>query len=121
MLIQLLLITAFALTTLNIWRRERGGQLSRLSAIMWSLVWLGATVVVALPETASWFAQRLGVGRGADAVTYLAVAFLYYLVFRLFLSHRKMESDFSRLIQQLALRDMGNDETKKDNDPRNDQ
>lgn len=106
MLIQLLLVSAFVLATVNLWRRERAGQLSRLGAVLWSFVWLSAIVVVALPDTASWFASWVGVGRGADAVTYVAVALLYYLVFRLFISQRKLEADVTRLVKELALRDL---------------
>lgn len=112
-MIQLLLISAFALATVNLWRRERSGQLNRLSAVLWSLVWLSATVVVALPDTASWFASRVGVGRGADAVTYVAVALLYYLVFRLFVSQRKLESDVTKLVKELALRDLPANDDKE--------
>ncbi len=77
-----------------------------------------AAVVVVWPEVASRFAGTVGIGRGSDAVVYVAVAFLYYLVFRLVLKQRRLESNISDLVREIALRDLERDNGKKD-DTRN--
>ncbi|TAK03553.1 DUF2304 domain-containing protein [Patescibacteria group bacterium] len=93
------LLAALALT----WRRARQGALSRRAAIVWSLVWLGAAVVVLRPEVADLFANVVGVGRGSDAVLYVSVVALAYLMFRLFLRFDRLERDITKLVRRIAL------------------
>lgn len=99
LLLILVLVAALALT----WRRAKQGALSRTTAILWSFLWAVAAVLVLLPETATAFARFVGVGRGVDAVVYLAVIFLYYLVFRIFLRLDKMDRDITVLVRKFGL------------------
>jgi len=94
-----ILVAAFAAT----WRRERQGALGRLGAILWSVLWVAAAVVVLLPDVASRFAGLVGVGRGADAVLYLSVIFLFYLIFRIFLRLDKMDRDITTLVRRVSM------------------
>jgi hypothetical protein len=105
MTIQVLLIAAAAVFIVLTWRRERSGQVSRLPAVFWSLVWLALIVVAVWPEAASLLARTVGVGRGADAVLYLSVAALFWLVFRLAVRQRRTEGEITRLVRELALKD----------------
>ena len=94
-----ILVAALGLT----WRRERQGALSRLGAMLWSALWVAAAVVVLLPDVATSFAAAVGVGRGVDAVLYLAVLFLFYLVFRVFLRLDKIDRDITKLVRKIGL------------------
>ena len=106
LVIQILLVAmllgALALT----WRRARQDALSRRAAFAWSLLWIGAGVVVLRPETASLFASLVGVGRGVDAVIYLAIALIAYILFRLFLRMDRLERDLTKLVRRIALDEM---------------
>jgi len=84
--------------------RFRRGGLSRLQLALWSLLWIAVIAVVLRPETASFLAERLGVGRGADVVVYLAIAALFYLQFRLFGRLEDHEQQITALTRELALR-----------------
>ncbi len=86
--------------------RFRRGRLSRAQLLIWSLLWAGIVAVVLRPETASFLARRLGVGRGADVVVYLAVAALFYLQFRLFSRLEDHERQITALTRELALKDI---------------
>jgi len=86
--------------------RFRRGGLSRLQLLLWSLLWLAVVGVVLRPETASFLARSLGVGRGADVVVYLAIAALFYLQFRLFGRLEDHERQITELTRALALKDL---------------
>lgn len=103
MLIQILLLAILAAALVLAWRRAGQGALSRTSAILWSILWVGAGVVVLRPEVASLFAGLIGVGRGVDAIVYFAIIFIFYLVFRIFLRLEKLDRDITALIRALGL------------------
>ena len=86
-------------------RYRRGGIAFRQLALL-SLVWLGMAAVVLRPETASGVARRLGVGRGADVVVYLALAAVFFLLFRLLARLEDHERQIMRLARELALKDL---------------
>jgi hypothetical protein len=104
MLIQYLLIAILAGALVVTWRRERQAAIGRLAAVLWSLLWIGAAVVVLLPDVSSVFAKAVGVGRGVDAVVYLAILFLYYLVFRVFVRLEKIDRDITAVVRETGLR-----------------
>ena len=103
MFIQLVILAVVVWGLVLTWKRSREGALSRLAAAAWTLLWLGAATVTVWPSLASRFAAALGVGRGADAVLYIAVISLFYLVFRIFLRLDKIERDITAVIREAAL------------------
>lgn len=86
--------------------RYRRGGLSFGQLALWSLLWLAVAGVVLRPETASTVARRLGVGRGADVVVYLALAAVFYLLFRLLARLEDHERQITRLTRELALKEL---------------
>ena len=96
-------------------KKYREGGVEIVWFLMWLLVWLAIGVVVVLPQTSTLLARFIGVGRGADAVIYLAIIGLYYVVFRIFLRLEKIEHDISSLVRHLSLKDGGvvHDEQRK--------
>ncbi len=109
MLIQYLLLVSLGAALGLTWRRAKQGALSFFAAALWSGFWIASAVLVLRPEFASAFASLLGVGRGVDAVIYLAILGLFYLVFRVFLRIDKIERDITLLVRKesLAARDHG--------------
>jgi hypothetical protein len=104
--IQLVLIAFAGFGFGAVVRRHRRGGLSRLHLALWSLLWIAIIAVVVRPETASFLARRLGVGRGADVVIYLAVAVLFYLQFRQFGRLEDHERQITALTRELALKNL---------------
>jgi hypothetical protein len=72
-------------------------------ALAWATVWLGAGIVVLLPQTADMLARFAGVGRGADMIMYLALVLLFYLLFRLYAKLEGVEREISVLVRKIAL------------------
>lgn len=112
MVIQYVLILAFAAALVLTWRRARQGAIGRLPALGWSVFWIAAAVVVLRPETSSVLARFLGVGRGADVIVYFALVVAFALVFKLFTRLETLERQITRLVRDLALK--GDAPTKHD-------
>lgn len=103
LIIQLILLAGLLAALALTWRRARQDALTRRAALLWSLLWIGGAVVVLRPETANLFANLVGVGRGTDAVLYVAVIVLFYLLFRIFLRLDKLDRDLTKLVRRVAL------------------
>jgi hypothetical protein len=100
---QLLFGTCFGLLLARlIWSALRGG-IPRNRAIIWAVVWGSGLVLVLSPSLSFHLARILGVHRGTDAVTYLAIALLSVMVFRTFQLLDAQDQALSRLTTELAL------------------
>ncbi len=54
------------------------GERYRMRAVLGTLLWIAAAVTILIPNATTKIANRLGIGRGTDLVTYLAaLAFLW--------------------------------------------
>ncbi len=106
MLIQAILSFILLIALIVTWRRMRQGVISWREASLWSVLWIAATVVIVLPETASIIARLVGVGRGVDLVIYGSVTLLFVLVFNIFLSLDRIERDLTDIVRKDALRDV---------------
>lgn len=106
-LLVLVLLAAIAVT----WKRLKEKVISVKEAILWTVLWLAAVVVVLIPNTTSILANWLGVGRGADLVVYGSVIGLFLFVFKLYVSIDHLDHQLTELVRREALRELG-DETK---------
>lgn len=112
--IQILLILSLLVATAITWRRAKEGVIRFREAILWTLVWIAAGVVIILPETTSAVAHLLGVGRGVDLVLYASVVLLFFLVFKLFTSLDRLEKILTDIVRKDALRDVEGVSDKKE-------
>jgi hypothetical protein len=102
----LVLISAFGVT----WKRARQSVISMREAVMWSMLWIAAAVVILLPNTTTVIANLVGVGRGVDLVVYAAVTLLFVLVFKAFLSLDRLERTLTDMVRKDALKDVPKNE-----------
>jgi hypothetical protein len=93
------ILSAFVLTIL----KYRRGKIKLLELIFWSLLWLAAVVLIVLPDTMSFLADMLGIGRGVDAVIYLSVILSFYMIFRLYEKMDQIEREITEIVRHLAL------------------
>lgn len=108
MIIQIILVAFFLFALLKVFSRFRSGELNGKEALVWAIFWTLSIVVVVNPNSTSILAKTLGVGRGVDAVMYLAVTSLFFLVFKIFVHLEKIERQITKLVRQDAL-----DQSKK--------
>lgn len=101
--IQVLIVgfAVYALTRTFI--RFRNRSISGPECILWGSFWLAVGVLVLDPDLTQRVADLLGVGRGADAVFYLAIVGLSYAFFRLYLRLRHQDQQLTILVRKLAL------------------
>jgi len=104
-IIQILLCLFFVFAIAKVVGRYRGGELSSRGAIFWILFWIAAGVIVLLPNSTFYFARLVGIGRGADLVIYVALAGLFFMIFRLMVKIEKMNKDVTKLVRKITLGD----------------
>lgn len=96
-------------------RRYRAQDLRAWTAVFWVMFWVMAGFVAISPDSSAYFAKLFGIGRGADLVVYLALAFLYYLMFRATVRAERMSRDITALTRKIALLEADKEEEKKVN------
>lgn len=101
--IQVLIVLFVLFAISRVVRRFRGGGISPTELLGWTGFWILVAVAVLTPELTQRLARLLGVGRGADAILYLAVVTLSYAFFRLYMRLRDLERQLTILVRALAL------------------
>lgn len=107
----LTLFLLFALTRVVL--RFRGGAVSVFGFFFWIIIFGLGTIAVLKPDLTSNFANTLGIGRGVDAVLYISIVLLFYLLFRLHIFLEDIKREISSLIRELALRELDEKQTRK--------
>jgi hypothetical protein len=100
---QILLVLFFLFALAKVIGRFSIGELNRGATIGWSLFWIAATLVVLLPNSTAYFAKIVGIGRGADLVVYVALAILFFLIFRLMIKIELLNRDITTLTRKITL------------------
>ena len=70
---------------------------------MWLVFWIAAAAAFISPESLTFLANLLGIGRGADLVLYTAVVVVFYLMFRIFVRLEKMERGITKVVRKDTL------------------
>lgn len=84
-------------------RKFRDSILKTSEFIGWLLIWSLVLIVFWLPQTTSYVAYFLGIGRGVDLAIYCAILIIFYLIFRLYLKADKQQKEITKLTRHLAL------------------
>ncbi len=101
------IISFFSLVVLiGVVRRFVRGTLSRSGVIVWVGLWVAVGALVWIPQVINYIANILGVGRGADAILYISIVVLFYLLFRLHGRFENLEHQLSELVTKIALKDL---------------
>ncbi|MDD5341365.1 MAG: DUF2304 family protein [Patescibacteria group bacterium] len=103
MLIKIVLILFIVFVISKVALRYKDKAISLQEFILWTIFWLLVGFVVIFPETTSYVANLLGVGRGVDLVIYVSILILFYLVFRVLTRQDKIEKDVTRIVREIAL------------------
>jgi len=102
-LFQSLFIVLVLVVLSSVIKRFQKRQISLVSTLFWGIFWILVGVVVILPDSATLVANRLGIGRGADFVIYVALAGLFVLVFRLYIKMSMIEQSITEIVRQETL------------------
>lgn len=107
--IQILILVFAAVGVTRAFMQFRKGALTIAWLLFWVLFWIAAGFVAVMPQTTDVVAQFFGVGRGADAVIYVALIALFFLVFRMYVHIEEVEGAMTRLVRKLAMEDLDKD------------
>src|SRR3990167_10555001 len=99
--IALLIFILFAIS--RVYLRAKEQIFSTKTAIFWYVIWLAGLVGVLLPKTTTKLAGFFGVGRGVDVIVYIALALLFYLVFRIYVMIEDLRHEITYIIREVAL------------------
>jgi hypothetical protein len=113
MLIQIFVTFLVIIAFGNIFFRFYKAHLGRNEFLFWLVFWLVVLILVWNPQMTNHLASFLGVGRGADAVFYLSIVLLFYIVFRLYAKLENLESKLSELVKKIALKDLEKEDKQK--------
>jgi len=109
MLFQVGVVIAALLAISNIYKKIFTKQLDKISGMFWVLFWLVVITVTAWPNFTSTLAKFFGIGRGVDLGMYIAIAALFYLLFK---TQVKLEQ-LNRHITMLVRKDSVDNPKKK--------
>jgi hypothetical protein len=105
MLIQILLILAALTLFFFFLRRSHTARLQAFKRIGFLLFCLFGVLAVLEPDTMTWLANRVGVGRGTDLLVYmLAVVFAFFSL-NTYLRFKDTERRLTKLARAMAIRD----------------
>lgn len=91
----------------------RGGSIRFGAMLFWLGIWALAIVAIFYPEQTTRLARIAGIGRGVDVVTYVSIAILFYLVFRLHVYMEDLRSQLSELIREVSIKEVKKGRGKK--------
>jgi len=85
-------------------KKKRDELLGPRGMFFWILFWIGVITVVVWPDGTAKIAHVFGIGRGADLVMYVALATLFFIVFRLHIKIEAMNRDVTKVVREKALK-----------------
>lgn len=105
MVIQILITLIAIIVALKAITQFRRHVLAGAPMIAWIIFWITITILVWLPDMTDRIAALLQVGRGADAIMYISLIAIFYLLFRIFVRLEKTEQLVTLLARAIALID----------------
>lgn len=78
---------------------------NRREAAFLLMIWLVAAAAVAFPQLTVIAAKALGIGRGADLVSYCAVVLMLVGFTMIYVRLRRLRRELTLLVRELAIRD----------------
>ena len=81
--------------------------IDRRTAVAWCALWIAAVVAILRPSITVAIAHFLGIGRGADLIFYCGILGMLFGFFAVYVRIKRLESEITRLVRALALRDAG--------------
>lgn len=85
-------------------RRKKEHLLGPIGALFWIIFWVALVSIVSLPTTLlDRFSQFIGIGRGVDLVMYIAIAMLFFIVFKLYIKIESMKRDMTEIARTKTL------------------
>jgi hypothetical protein len=105
MLIQYFLSFLILLIIYRVVIKWKQGILTSRDLIFWSGFWFVVGIIILLPDTTSYLAELVGVGRGADLVVYLSIVLIFYIIFQMTIKIEKIERNITKVVRTVAMKE----------------
>jgi len=93
--------------TLFAWSRTllrlRDHEITPMSFILWSCVWVGISLVGVLAGPSRALAEYLGIARPVDVFVYGSIVVLLYMVFRMHVRQEGLRHETTLVVRSLAM------------------
>lgn len=103
MIVQITLSVFLLFALSRVLMQVRSAKITIGGFLFWTSLFIFALVGVLDPNLTTSAARWFGIGRGVDAVLYISVALLFYLIFRLSISLEETKREISELTRKIAL------------------
>ncbi len=108
-LFKILFLFFVLLILIRLGKRFKKRQIKITNFLIWLFFWLIAGTIVIYPESTSYLARFLGVGRGADVIIYFSLAIIFYFIFYFTIRLHVIDSKIAKIVRNISLRE-GKDE-----------
>lgn len=96
----ILILVIFSRIILRFKRKE----ISPNEFIIWAVFWILSLSAIIFLKRIDSVVKSIGiVSRGIDIIVYVAVALIFYLIFRIYVRFDKMERDITKVVRKVAL------------------
>lgn len=104
--LQILLTIFIVFILFKLFLQKQKSQISLMSFLIWVLLWLVVLVVFWLPDSTSYLAAWLGIGRGADLAVYISIVVIFYMIFRIFVRLNTIDENITKLVRDEAIKNV---------------
>ena len=87
----------------NLYNKYKQRKLNIKEIIWWLFFWIVVFILVIKPETTSFLANKLGIGRGVDLAVYAAILIIFYLLFKLFIKFQTLNKQITILVRNISI------------------
>lgn len=105
MLIQYLLSFLILLIIYRVVIKWKQGILASKDVVFWIGFWFVVGLIILLPDTTSFLAELVGVGRGSDLIVYLSIVLIFYIIFQMTIKIEKIERNITKVVRTMAMKD----------------
>lgn len=103
---QIIALIVIALFLARLFWQKKKGQIQATEFVFWLVFWMVAAGAIIFLKWIDRFVSFVGFsGSGIEVLLYLAVAIIFYLLFRLRLRLERTEKDITKLVSYIALKD----------------
>lgn len=96
-----------ALVIIKTYADFKRGKESLIVFLFWLIAWLLIVSIAFFPQIIEWLIKQLGGQRtGLGTVFGMALVFLFYVIYRIYLKADRIEKELTKLNRELALRDL---------------
>lgn len=88
--------------------RLKSKSISKLEFLFWLSVWLSIITLGLIPSFTNILSNLLGIARGVDAIIYVSIIALFYLLFRLYVKVDEVNQEITKLVREVAKKDRKN-------------